>query len=191
MNFKNNQNKIPITIISGFLGAGKSTFLSYILKENHGKKIIVVQNELGDRIGLEEAMIVNKGIYGTVEWIEFPNGCLCCTVKDEMLLAVENLVKQNSNIDAIFIETDGLADPEPLVRSLWVDSELESSIYLDGVICIVDSVFFLQELGLLAPAKYKNEAYRQVVFADVILLNKTDRVSCTQDLENLLTKIIF
>jgi G3E family GTPase len=188
--------KIPITIITGFLGAGKTTFLNHVLKENHGKKIVVIQNEFGDRIGLEEAMVINKN--NVMEWIEFPNGCLCCTVKEEMLVAIENLVNKNPNIDSIFIETDGLADPEPLVRSLWVDTELDSTVYLDAIICIVDSVFFLQELGFdcrfpyenhSESNKYKNEAYRQVAFADVILLNKADRVSNTKNLEIILSKI--
>lgn len=182
--------KIPVTIITGFLGAGKTTFLDYILTESHGKKIAVIQNEFGSRIGLEEAMIVQKEGDNQIQWIEFPNGCLCCTAKGEMLLAMENLVRKNSALDAIFIETDGLADPEPLVRSFWVDSELESAIYLDGIICIVDSIYFLDELGLGSCGTRTNEAYRQVAFADIILINKIDSNSVNYDsIKNVLNNI--
>jgi len=171
------QKKIPITLITGFLGAGKTTFLNNILKKNHGKKVAVIQNEFGERIGLEEAIIVTKNSSEIVEWIEFPNGCLCCTVKEEMLLSIENLVEKNPTIDAIFIETDGLADPEPLVRSFWIDLELDSPVFLDAIICIVDCIYFFKELDFVQHGKYHNEAYRQVAFSDVILLNKVDCVS--------------
>ena len=179
------KKKISIIIITGFLGSGKTTFLNHILRENHGKRIVVIQNEFGDRIGLEEAMLLNKN--DVMEWIEFPNGCLCCTVKTDMLMAIEKLVEKNSDIDSIFIETDGLADPEPIIRSLWVDSELESSIYLDATICIVDTMHFLEELDLAN--KHKNEAYRQVAYADIILMNKIDRSRDINELENVLTTI--
>lgn len=196
------QKKIPITIITGFLGAGKTTFLSHILKQNDGKKIVVVQNEFGERIGLEESMVIDKshgktgdvmvteqGSNKVMEWIEFSNGCLCCTAKEEMLVAIEILVKKYPSIDAIFIETDGLVDPEPMVSALWVDAELESVVYLDAVICIVDSMYFLEEIGLVQSDKYKNEAHRQVAIADVILLNKVDLVENIAQLEMILSKI--
>lgn len=192
-----NEKKIPITLITGFLGAGKTTFLDYILSNNGktsgtttgslDKKIAVIQNEFGSKIGLEEAMIVQKGNNDRIEWIEFPNGCLCCTAKGDMLLAIENLVNRNPNLDAIFIETDGLADPEPLIRSFWVDSDLESTVYLDGVICIVDAVNFLIELGFGHRQDRKNEAYRQVALADVVLINKGNN-NCT-DIEKILYEI--
>lgn len=186
-------NKIPITIITGFLGAGKTSFLEHILRENGGKKIAVIQNEFGEKIGLEEAMIVGRNSDTVMEWIEFPNGCLCCTAKDDMLIAMENLVKKNPSLDAILIELDGLADPEPVIRSLWADSELESSIYLDAVICVIDSVYFLS--GYYISDKYHDEASRQIAYADIILLNKIDcidKINYEKDilqLKSVLTRI--
>lgn len=182
--------KISVIIITGFLGSGKTTFLNHILRENHGKRIVVIQNEFGDRIGLEEAMVVNKN--DVMEWIEFPNGCLCCTVKTDMLIAIEKLVEKNPDIDSIIIETDGLADPEPIIRSLWVDSELESVIELQAVICIVDAGYFLKQLNLSntdSGTKYKSEAYRQVALADIVLINKIDKMANIAELENIISTI--
>eukprot|EP01133_Synstelium_polycarpum_P016315 gene16315-19404_t len=185
--------KIPVTLISGFLGAGKTTFLNYILNENHGKKIAVIQNEYGQQIGIETAMIVGDDGSKVSEWLEFPNGCICCTVKDDFLRSIEELLKKKSRFDYILIESTGMGDPGHISSSLWVDDELESPIYLDSIITLVDAKNVLKQIdGSLELLENKEkeedkkkegetkvgskEAIRQIAFADVVLLNKIDLV---------------
>ncbi|KAM9959310.1 hypothetical protein ACTFIR_000382 [Dictyostelium discoideum] len=135
----NINKKVPVTLITGFLGSGKTTFLNYILNENHGKKIAVIQNEYGQSIGIETAMIVDSNGEKIQEWLEFPNGCICCTVKDDFLQSIEDLLKRSDKFDYILIESTGMGDPGQISASLWVDEELESPIYFDSIITLVDS----------------------------------------------------
>uniref|UniRef100_A0A2K6MS37 CobW C-terminal domain-containing protein n=1 Tax=Rhinopithecus bieti TaxID=61621 RepID=A0A2K6MS37_RHIBE len=148
--------KIPVTIITGYLGAGKTTLLNYILTEQHSKRVAVILNEFGEGSALEKSLAVSQGGELYEEWLELRNGCLCCSVKDNGLRAIENLMQKKGKFDYILLETTGLADP--------------------GIITIVDSKYGLKHLTEEKPDGLINEATRQVALADIILINKTDLV---------------
>uniref|UniRef100_A0A2I3LH60 CobW C-terminal domain-containing protein n=1 Tax=Papio anubis TaxID=9555 RepID=A0A2I3LH60_PAPAN len=148
--------KIPVTIITGYLGAGKTTLLNYILTEQHSKRVAVILNEFGEGSALEKSLAVSQGGELYEEWLELRNGCLCCSVKDSGLRAIENLMQKKGKFDYILLETTGLADP--------------------GIITIVDSKYGLKHLTEEKPDGLINEATRQVALADIILINKTDLV---------------
>ncbi|KAI2524830.1 COBW domain containing 2 [Homo sapiens] len=168
--------KIPVTIITGYLGAGKTTLLNYILTEQHSKRVAVILNEFGEGSALEKSLAVSQGGELYEEWLELRNGCLCCSVKDNGLRAIENLMQKKGKFDYILLETTGLADPGAVASMFWVDAELGSDIYLDGIITIVDSKYGLKHLAEEKPDGLINEATRQVALADAILINKTDLV---------------
>ncbi|XP_017739287.1 PREDICTED: COBW domain-containing protein 3 isoform X2 [Rhinopithecus bieti] len=168
--------KIPVTIITGYLGAGKTTLLNYILTEQHSKRVAVILNEFGEGSALEKSLAVSQGGELYEEWLELRNGCLCCSVKDNGLRAIENLMQKKGKFDYILLETTGLADPGAVASMFWVDAELGSDIYLDGIITIVDSKYGLKHLTEEKPDGLINEATRQVALADIILINKTDLV---------------
>uniref|UniRef100_A0A2K5NUV3 CobW C-terminal domain-containing protein n=1 Tax=Cercocebus atys TaxID=9531 RepID=A0A2K5NUV3_CERAT len=148
--------KIPVTIITGYLGAGKTTLLNYILTEQHSKRVAVILNEFGEGSALEKSLAVSQGGELYEEWLELRNGCLCCSVKDNGLRAIENLMQKKGKFDYILLETTGLADP--------------------GIITIVDSKYGLKHLTEEKHDGLINEATRQVALADIILINKTDLV---------------
>ncbi|XP_040395840.1 COBW domain-containing protein 1-like isoform X2 [Cygnus olor] len=169
--------RIPVTIITGYLGAGKTTLLNYILTEQHSKKIAVILNEFGEGSALEKSLAISQGGELYEEWLELRNGCLCCSVKDNGVKAIENLMQRRGKFDYILLETTGLADPGAVASMFWVDSELGSDIYLDGIISVVDAKHGLQHLTEEKPEGLVNEASRQVALADLIIINKTDLVS--------------
>uniref|UniRef100_A0A8D2H2H6 CobW/HypB/UreG nucleotide-binding domain-containing protein n=2 Tax=Urocitellus parryii TaxID=9999 RepID=A0A8D2H2H6_UROPR len=136
--------KIPVTIITGYLGAGKTTLLNYILTEQHSKKIAVILNEFGEGSAVEKSLAISQGGELYEEWLELGNGCLCCSVKDNGLRAIENLMQKKGKFDYILLETTGLADPGAVASMFWVDAELGSDIYLDGIITVVDSKYGLK-----------------------------------------------
>ncbi|PRP85428.1 COBW domain-containing protein 2-like [Planoprotostelium fungivorum] len=177
------ESKVPVTIITGFLGAGKTTLINYVLTENHGKKIAVIENEFGKAIEIEGAMMV-KDENNQQEWIELPNGCICCAVKDDLLLTVENLVKRRKDkLDHIFIEPSGLADPGALASIFWVDSEVDTNVYLDAIITVVDAKHILQHLeddSRLDNQAPVSEAHSQIASADRIIVNKLDLIDSEQ-----------
>ncbi|XP_012497072.1 PREDICTED: COBW domain-containing protein 2 isoform X3 [Propithecus coquereli] len=160
--------KIPVTIITGYLGAGKTTLLNYILTEQHSKRIAVILNEFGEGSAVEKSLAVSQGGELYEEWLELRNGCLCCSVKDNGLRAIENLMQKKGKFDYILLETTGLADP--------------------GIITVVDSKYGLKHLMEEKPDGLINEATRQIALADIILLNKTDLVP-EEDLNKLRTTI--
>uniref|UniRef100_A0A8I5SY14 Zn regulated GTPase metalloprotein activator 1A n=1 Tax=Pongo abelii TaxID=9601 RepID=A0A8I5SY14_PONAB len=165
--------KIPVTIITGYLGAGKTTLLNYILTEQHSKRVAVILNEFGEGSALEKSLAVSQGGELYEEWLELRNGCLCCSVKDNGLRAMENLMQKKGKFDYILLETTGLADPGAVASMFWVDAELGSDIYLDG--------------------KLKNNfplSFLQVALADIILINKTDLVP-EEDVKKLRTTIRY
>uniref|UniRef100_A0A2K5EAQ2 CobW C-terminal domain-containing protein n=1 Tax=Aotus nancymaae TaxID=37293 RepID=A0A2K5EAQ2_AOTNA len=180
--------KIPVTIITGYLGAGKTTLLNYILTEQHSKRVAVILNEFGEGSALEKSLAVSQGGELYEEWLELRNGCLCCSVKDNGLKAIENLMQKKGKFDYILLETTGLADPGAVASMFWVDAELGSDIYLDGIITIVDSKYGLKHLTEEKPDGFINEATRQVALADIILINKTDLV-LEEDVKKLRTTI--
>ncbi|NXF96108.1 CBWD1 protein, partial [Eubucco bourcierii] len=169
--------KIPVTIITGYLGSGKTTLLNYILTEQHNKRIAVILNEFGEGSALEKSLAISQGGELYEEWLELRNGCLCCSVKDNGVKAIENLMQRRGKFDYILLETTGLADPGAVASIFWVDSELGSDIYLDGIISVVDAKHGLWHLTEEKPEGLVNEASRQVALADLIIINKVDLVS--------------
>jgi len=155
----------------------QTTFLKHVLTAKHGHKILVIQNEFGAEIGIEQATIMNSNGQSSQEWLELPNGCICCTVKDSFVATIEELVRKKRNFDFVFVETDGLADPGPVASVFWLDDALESSLCLDGIIAIVDAKHILRQLDELKPQGVINEAQRQIAFADRIIINKIDLVT--------------
>ncbi|XP_049752109.1 COBW domain-containing protein 2 isoform X1 [Elephas maximus indicus] len=176
--------KIPVTIITGYLGAGKTTLLNYILTEQHRKRIAVILNEFGEGSAVEKSLAVSQGGELYEEWLELGNGCLCCSVKDSGLRAIENLMQKKGKFDYILLETTGLADPGAVASMFWVDAELGSDIYLDGIVTVVDSKYGLKHLAEDKADGLINEATRQVALADLIIINKTDLVP-EEDLSQL------
>ncbi|KAM4710136.1 zinc-regulated GTPase metalloprotein activator 1-like isoform 1-T2 [Discoglossus pictus] len=169
--------KIPVTIITGYLGAGKTTLLNYILTEQHNKRIAVIVNEFGEGSAVEKSLAISQAGELYEEWLELRNGCLCCSVKDNGLKAIENLMQKKGKFDYILLETTGLADPGAVASMFWVDAELGSDIYLDGIVSVVDAKYAMQHLMEEKPEGLINEAARQVALAEVLIINKTDLVS--------------
>ncbi|KAG6398877.1 hypothetical protein SASPL_140348 [Salvia splendens] len=169
---------VGVTVITGYLGAGKSTLVSSILNGQHGKKIAVILNEFGEEIGVERAMI-NEGEGGALveEWVELANGCICCTVKHSLVQALEQLIERKERLDHILLETTGLANPAPLASVLWLDDQLESDVRLDSIITVVDAKNLRYQLEANHDSSSFPEAYNQIAFADVVILNKVDLVS--------------
>nr|GMC86338.1 COBW domain-containing protein 1 [Ipomoea batatas] len=169
---------VGVTVITGYLGTGKSTLINYILSAQHGKKIAVILNEFGEELGVERAMI-NEGESGGLveEWVELANGCICCTVKHSLVQALEQLVQRKERLDHILLETTGLANPAPLASVLWLDDQLESAVKLDSIITVVDAKNLRYQLKVHHESSSFPEAYLQIAYADVVILNKIDLVS--------------
>ncbi|XP_049752110.1 COBW domain-containing protein 2 isoform X2 [Elephas maximus indicus] len=174
--------KIPVTIITGYLGAGKTTLLNYILTEQHRKRIAVILNEFGEGSAVEKSLAVSQGGELYEEWLELGNGCLCCSVKDSGLRAIENLMQKKGKFDYILLETTGLADPGAVASMFWVDAELGSDIYLDGIVTVVDSKYGLKHLAEDKADGLINEATRSINGLGKILETQRSRV----DLSNVL-----
>jgi G3E family GTPase len=171
------QPTIPVTVLTGYLGAGKTTLLNRILSENHGRKYAVIVNEFGE-IGIDNDLIVDAD----EEVFEMNNGCICCTVRGDLIRIIEGLMKRKGAFDAIVIETTGLADPAPVAQTFFVDDDVRARASLDAIVTVVDARHILQRLD------DSHEAEEQVAFADVILLNKTDLVDA-QELEPVRQRI--
>ena len=158
--------QIPVTVLTGYLGAGKTTLLNRILSENHGKRYAVVVNEFGE-IGIDNDLIVESD----EEVFEMNNGCVCCTVRGDLIKVIDGLVKRPGGFDGILVETTGLADPAPVAQTFFMDDDVRTRAKLDAVVTVADAKHLL---GSLANSP---EAQEQIGFADVILLNKSDLVS--------------
>lgn len=167
---------VPVTILTGYLGAGKTTLLNYILTANHGLKIAVILNEFGEGSAVEKSMSVGQDGAMYEEWLELRNGCLCCSVKDVGVKAIENMMKKKGLFDYVVLETTGLADPGPIASMFWLDDALCSDVKLDGIVTVIDSKYGLQQLSETREDGSINEAVRQVALADRIILNKVDLV---------------
>lgn len=167
------QKKIPVTILTGFLGSGKTTFVNYLLKANHGKKLAIVENEFGE-VGIDDGLVMQA----KEEVIEMMNGCICCTVRDDLIVSLKKLVKERpGKFDAVIIETTGLADPAPVAQTFFVDDDMKELFELDAIITFVDCKHTPAHLAEEKPDGVENEAVEQVAFADVLVLNKTDLVN--------------
>ena len=158
--------KIPVTVLTGYLGAGKTTLLNRILSENHGKKYAVIVNEFGE-IGIDNDLIIGAD----EDVFEMNNGCICCTVRGDLVRIMEGLMKRRGKFDAIIVETTGLADPAPVAQTFFVDEDVQKNARLDAVVTVADAKWLADRL------KDAPEAKNQIAFADVIVLNKTDLVS--------------
>ena len=170
-------NKVPVTILTGFLGSGKTTLLNRILSEQHGKRIAVIENEFGE-VGIDQALVINA----EEEIFEMANGCICCTVRGDLIRVLGNLMKRRDKFDYVVVETTGLADPGPVAQTFFMDDEISSEFSLDGIITLVDTFHINQQLGR------SDESTQQIAFADVIVLNKTDLVKDTE-LDKLETRL--
>ncbi|CAL5225787.1 g8562 [Coccomyxa viridis] len=164
--------KVPVTIITGFLGAGKTTLVNRILTEQHGKKLAVIENEFGE-VGMDDGLVIQA----KEEIVEMNNGCICCTVRGDLVRILTKLLKSKTKYDGILIETTGLADPAPVAQTFFVDDFLAERLLLDAIVTVVDCKHIEQHLDDKKPEGVENESVEQVAFADVILMNKTDLVS--------------
>jgi G3E family GTPase len=169
--------RIPVLVITGFLGAGKTTLLNYILTANHGKRIAVIENEFGE-IGIDDKLIAAANKVKTDEDIvETMNGCLCCTVRSDLVKVLFRLLEKKAKFDFIIIETTGMADPGPVAQTFFANQRLSYQLRLDGIVTLVDAFHVKQHLDDVKPDGAVNEAIQQVAFADRILLNKIDLVT--------------
>jgi G3E family GTPase len=165
--------KVPLTIITGYLGSGKSTLLNYVLTANHQKRIAVIMNEFGESTDIEKSILTSNDDHKTFsDWVEVKNGCLCCSVKDSGVKAIENLMeRRGKTFDYILLETTGIADPGPIAKMFWLDDALQSDILLDGIITLVDA----KHGQSLLTSPEEGEIYRrQIAVADRIIINKMD-----------------
>jgi G3E family GTPase len=170
-------DKIPVTVLTGYLGAGKTTLLNRILTEPHGKKYAVIVNEFGE-IGIDNDLVVNAD----EEVFEMNNGCICCTVRGDLIRILDGLMKRKGKFDAVIVETTGLADPAPVAQTFFMDQDVAEAARLDAVVTVADAKW------LSARLKDAPEAKNQIAFADVIILNKIDLVS-PEDLDAVEARI--
>lgn len=168
---KTKEALVPVTILTGFLGSGKTTMLNHILQDaTHGMKFAIIENEFG-QVGVDEKVLTENV---NEEIVEVMNGCICCTVRGDLVVALKKLYERIDEFDGVIIETTGLADPAPVCQTFFIDDDVRKMYKLDSVITVVDTKYILTRLAEKKPDGVENEAVEQVVFADKIILNKVE-----------------
>lgn len=187
--------KVPVTVLTGFLGSGKTTLLNHILTATHGKKIAIIENEFGD-VGIDDDLLKsNTKVQSEEEIIEMMNGCICCTVRQDLVVVLEKLKNRieagTLKLDGVVIETTGMADPAPVAQTFFVEQSIASAFKLEGIITLIDAKHIEQHLDEVKPEGAENEAVEQVAFADRMILNKVDLVDedALEKVENRLRSI--
>lgn len=169
--------QVPVTVLTGFLGSGKTTLLNYLLTAEHGKRIAVIENEFGE-VGVDQDLVIGA----EEEIFEMNNGCICCTVRGDLIRILGNLMKRKEKFDYILVETTGMADPGPVAQTFFVDDEMQTKMKLDGIVTLIDAKHVWEHID------DSSEVKEQIAFADVILLNKIDLVA-PEDVERLEARI--
>ena len=185
-------NRVPVTVLTGFLGSGKTTLVNHILTASHGKKIAIIENEFGES-SIDDALIArNSKFFADEEIVEVLNGCICCSVRKDLVTILQRLAKRAAAgelyLDALILETTGMADPAPVAQTFLMDEAIKAFMRLDGIVTLVDAKHFEQHLDEEKPEGAVNEAAAQVAFADRLLLNKTDLVD-PSDLERVESRL--
>jgi len=169
--------KVPCSILTGFLGSGKTTLLNHILRENHGKRVAVIENEFGE-VGIDDALVKGDSMAQEEDIVEMNNGCICCTIRGDLIRGLRNLFRKTAEsgrrLDSVLIETTGLADPAPVAQTFFADDFVQQHMVLDGILTLVDAKHIIEHLDEEKPEGVENEAVEQIAFADRILLNKCD-----------------
>ena len=166
MNPSENFNQLPVTLLAGFLGSGKTTLLNYILKQNHGKRIAVIENEFGE-IGIDSEFIIGAD----EDIFEMSNGCICCSIRGDLIETLNRLLERQQKFDYILIESTGLASSGPIAQAFLIEDEISKSLFLDGIVTLVDAKHISNNLN------EQEVIWEQIAFANVILLNKADLVT--------------
>jgi len=184
--------KVPVSVLTGFLGSGKTTLLNHILQANHGKRIAVIENEFGE-VGIDDKLVKGGSMAEDENIVEMNNGCICCTVRGDLIAGLKKLIKNSRKsgkiLDGVLIETTGLADPAPVAQTFFADDFVQQHMRLDGILTLVDAKHIVQHLDDEKPEGVENEAVEQIAFADRILLNKCDLVDSEEELKEVEKRI--